>query len=73
MIMMIREQELKDQARAEGREEGRTEGRQEGRQEGETRLGRLIERLFALGRGQDAARAASDPEYRRQLYEALDI
>ena len=69
MIMMIREQELKDQARAEGREEGRTEGRQEG----ETRLGRLIERLFAPGRGQDAARAASDPEYRRQLYEALDI
>ena len=61
MIMMIREQELKDQAR------------EEGRQEGETCLGRLIERLFALGRGQDAARAASDPEYRRQLYEALDI
>ena len=30
MVMMIREMELKEEARAEGRAEGRTEGRAEG-------------------------------------------
>ena len=38
---------------------------------GESQLAALIERLFALNRGQDAVRVASDPEYRKQLYREL--
>ena len=61
MIMMIREQELKDQAR------------EEGRMEGEHRLSALIAKLYALNRGQDVARAAADPEFRSQLYREFDL
>jgi len=75
MIMMIREQELIEQGREQGREEGREEGREqgiiEGVQRGEARLAELIGHLFSLGRDQDAVRAASDPEYRKQLYSEL--
>ena len=53
MIMMIREQELIEQ--------GLVQGRAEGVQQGEGRLAKLIEKLFSLGRSQDAVRAASDP------------
>ena len=77
MIMMIREQELIEQGRKQGREEGREEGREqgivEGVQKGEARLAGLIGHLFSLGRDQDAVRAASDPEYRRQLYSELNL
>ena len=65
MIMMIREQELIEQ--------GLVQGRAEGVQQGEGRLAKLIEKLFSLGRSQDAVRAASDPEYRRQLYSELEL
>lgn len=69
MIMMLREQELLEK----GREEGREQGIVEGVQKGEARLARLIGHLFSLGRGQDAVRAAGDPEYRRQLYSELGL
>jgi len=65
MIMMIREQELIDQ--------GREQGIAEGEKKGEDRLARLLEKLFALNRNQDAVRAASDPEFRKQLYTELEL
>ena len=53
--------------------EGRAEGRREGRAEGETRLGTLISRLKALGRVDDAFRAAADPVFREKLYGEFGI
>ena len=81
MIMMLREQELLEKGREEGRVEGREEGRVEGReqgivegvQKGEARLAVLFGHLLSLGREQDAVRAVSDPEYRRQLYSELNL
>ena len=61
------------EGRREGRLEGRLEGRREGRAEGETRLGTLISRLKALGRVDDAFRAAADPSYREALYAEFGI
>jgi len=73
MIMMLREQELIEQGREQGLEQGQEQGRAEGTQQGEARLAKLIEKLFSLGRSQDAVRVASDPEYRRQLYSELKL
>ena len=69
MIMMIREQELIEQ----GREQGREQGLAEGVQKGESRLAKLLETLFSLGRSQDAVRATQDPDYRKQLYKELEL
>ena len=65
MIMMIREQELIEQ--------GREQGLAEGMQKGESRLAELLDKLFSLGRSQDAVRATQDPEYRKQLYRELEL
>ena len=65
MIMMIREQELIEQ--------GREQGLAEGVQKGESRLAKLLETLFSLGRSQDAVRATQDPDYRKQLYKELEL
>ena len=65
MIMMLREQELKEQ--------GREEGIGIGRAEGEQKLGELIGKLAALNRNQDVIRAASDSEYRNQLYREFGL
>lgn len=77
MIMMLREQELIEQGReqglVQGREQGLVQGLAEGAQQGESRLAKLIETLFSLGRSQDAVRVASDPEYRRQLYSEFNL
>ena len=54
------------------KEEGRAEGRREGRAEGESRFALLMSRLFALGRGEDAIRAANDSDYRQALYEEFN-
>lgn len=57
--------------RAEGREEGlaagREEGRAEGRAQGAEETAALMARLLADGRIEDASRAATDADYRRQL------
>ena len=77
MIMMIREQELIEQGREQGRKQGREQGREqglaEGMQKGESRLAELLDKLFSLGRSQDAVRATQDPEYRKQLYEEMKL
>lgn len=48
-------------------------GREEGREEGANQLGELISALLAQGRVDDAARAASDPQARKQLAEELGL
>ncbi len=62
-----------EQGLVQGREQGLVQGLAEGAQQGESRLAKLIETLFSLGRSQDAVRVASDPEYRRQLYSEFNL
>ncbi len=56
-----------------GRAEGMEKGRAEGMEKGENKLGTLIDRLLRLGRSGDVARAATDSEYRQQLYQEFQI
>ena len=50
------------------KEEGRQEGRAEGKQEEESRQSTLTQKLIALGRTDDALKAALDPAYKNTLY-----
>ncbi len=59
--------------REEARAEGRAEGMEKGMEKGESKLGALIDRLLSLGRNSDVARAATDSEYRQQLYKEFQI
>lgn len=61
------------EGRQEGRREGRQEGRREGRQEGQNMLAALVSKLLSLGRTEDVARSANDPEYRDKLYKEFRI
>ena len=51
----------------------RAEGRAEGEKTGESKLAALITKLFAIGRGSDVERAASDEQYRAELFKELHI
>ena len=89
MIMMVRDEEIREEGRAEGREEGRAEGREEGRAEGreegraegraegekvgESRLADLITKLFAAGRGDEVEKAVSDEKFRAGLFTEFNI
>ena len=53
--------------------EGRAEGRAEGEKTGESKLAALITKLFSIGRGSDVERAASDEQYRAELFKELHI
>jgi flagellar biosynthesis/type III secretory pathway protein FliH len=66
-------QEGRQLGRQEGRQLGRQEGRQEGLQQGEDNLAKLFEKLFELGRTDDAKRVSRDKEYRRLLMKELGI
>jgi hypothetical protein len=48
-------------------------GRQEGIQQGEDNLAKLFEKLFELGRTDDAKRVSKDKEYRKLLMKELKI
>ena len=52
---------------------GRKEGRAEGRAEGEQRMGMLMSKLLYLGKTEEAMRASTDSEYRKQLYKQYSI
>ena len=54
-------------------QEFREIGREEGLAEGEQRLGALMTRLLSLGKTDDAFKAASDPEFRNQLYKQYNL
>ena len=54
-------------------EEGRAEARAEGMEKGGSKLGALIDLLLKLGRNSDVARAATDSEYRQQLYKEFQL
>ena len=56
-----------------GRAEGRIEGRAEGRAEGENRFAHLVSQLMAENRIDDLARAATDLEFRSELFKELGI
>lgn len=46
---------------------------EQGEKKGEKKLAELMKLLFALGRNEDAVRAASDPAFREQLYQEFAI
>ena len=48
-------------------------GRREGEAKGENKLASLISKLISLGRNNDVAKVAADPEYREKLYAELGI
>ena len=58
-----------EQAEARGVEIGRAEGLEKV----ESKLGMLMDKLFSLGRLEDAQRCAKDPEYRRRLYQEFKL
>ena len=69
-----RQMELfREEGREEGLKEGHREGLREGQQKGQNMLAALISRLLSLGRTEDVARSASDPEYREKLFEEFKI
>ena len=67
-----REEGLKEGLK-KGHREGLREGLREGQQKGQNMLAALISRLLSLGRTEDVARSASDPEYREKLFEEFKI
>ena len=60
---------LFDEAEARGKAIGEAIGEARG----ENRLASLMQKLFALGRNDDAQRAASDQDYRNNLFRELNI
>ena len=48
-------------------------GRKEGRAEGVDRMSKLVTHLLKQGNPVDAERAASDPEFREQMFKALNL
>ena len=61
------------EGRVEGREEGRIEGRVKGREEGRSQVSILMQKLIELKRYDDAYRAATDPEYQKELLKEFGI
>lgn len=51
----------------------REEGREEGREEESERYCKLIERLFEQHRGEELKCAASDPEFRKRLFQEFHL
>ena len=68
---------FKKEAREEGIKQGIQQGIQQGMEQGtvngESRMGRLISKLLAVGRNEDAMRASTDADARARLYEELGI
>lgn len=57
----------------EGVQEGRKEGRKEGIDTGTGRVNLLIQKLAECGRMDDIVRAASEPEYQKELFREFGI
>lgn len=66
-------QEVKQFGIREGIERGRQEGINLGRQEGENKLARLMKYLLVSGKNEEAIRATTDEEYRKELYHQFKI
>ena len=52
---------------------GIREGIEHGRQEGENKLARLMKCLLVSGKNEEAIRATTDEEYRKELYHQFRI
>lgn len=65
--------ECEREGMAKGMARGIAEGLAEGQAKGEGLLGRLMAALLAGGKTDEAARAATDPAYRKELYEKYGI
>ena len=71
MTILFDEAEARGKARGEAIGEARGEAIGEAR--GENRLASLMQKLFALGRNEDAQRASSDREFRKVLFREFNI
>ena len=49
------------------------DGERRGREEGENKMADLMQKLFALGRVDDAMKAASDKTFRDQMFQEFEI
>ena len=58
---------FKEEGRQEGFVQGKAEGKAEGKADERSLLARIIGRLLAAGRIEDAQKATSDPNYLEQL------
>ena len=83
MTILFDEAEARGKARGEaigeargeaiGEARGKARGEAIGEARGENRLASLMQKLFALGRNDDAQRAASDREFRKALFREFNI
>ena len=53
--------------------EAEARGKAEGKAEGENKLGKLMSKLFALGRIEDARRCSEDEKYCEKLYTEFNM
>jgi flagellar biosynthesis/type III secretory pathway protein FliH len=54
-------------------QQGMQQGLQQGMQKGEDVFAQLMQKLFALGRTEDAKKAAEDRDYRHKLMEEFNL
>ena len=63
----------KNEGFAQGEAKGRSEGKSEGLVQGEERFALLLQKLYALGRAEDAKRVSEDKAYRNTLMKEFAI
>lgn len=73
LLTEYNEQKFLEQEREVWKEDGRSEGFSEGLAQGEERIGRLIQHLIRENRNGEIERAVTDPEYQKQLLDALGL
>jgi hypothetical protein len=61
------------QGMQQGLQQGMQQGLQQGMQKGEDVFAQLMQKLFALGRTEDAKKAAEDRDYRHKLMEEFNL
>lgn len=64
---------LFDEAEARGKKRGEAIGEKRGKAIGEELVVGLMQKLYALGRNEDAQKAVYDEQYRKKLYEEFNL
>lgn len=73
LLTEYNEQKFLEQEREVWKEDGGSEGFSGGLAQGEERIGRLIQHLIRENRNGEIERAVIDPEYQKQLLDALGL
>lgn len=64
---------LFDEAETRGEKRGEIRGEKRGEAKGEQLVVGLMQKLYALGRNEDAQKAIYDEKYRKKLYEEFKL